>query len=218
MLFSQSLDVIGSVWTHALLGSGLALVGTGLGWAMGAEDSIPPVRLIAWWVRNIAQPLLRCRRWWIRAATIFLNNAVILLSLVAIGHWRIAAVVAVAGLGVSLGIGLRLLSDMPSDAVVPTVQPNRAVRRRINLGVGLNLLEPPAIMLAIGLSLGRQTISLETAAVWVTFAVWVVPLTLVAAAGEAIWLGECQREEEEPDPNDARSSDSDTERRQGEPK
>jgi hypothetical protein len=186
------LDVIGAVWLGAALGTGLALVGTGLGWTLGQSRSLVPVRVVAWWVRRVVVPLLHARSWWRRAAVIFANNVSLLAILTALGRWHWAALVGVAGLGVGLGIGIRVLSGEPR----VNLQPDRAPRTDANwgfgLGIALNLLEPPAIILAIGLSLGRLAVPLSPMDVWQTFALWVVPATALAAAGESLWLGVSQ--------------------------
>ena len=105
--------------------------------------------------------------------------------------------VAVAGLGVSLGIALRLLSEIPDVPGGHCLSLGKWAKRRVAIGMGLNLLEPPAIMLAIGLSLGQQPASLTPGVVWGTFAAWIIPLTLLAAAGESLWLGVYQAVDQE---------------------
>lgn len=181
--------VMSTVWPSMVLGTGLVVVATVAGWNLAAAPSLTPVRVIAWWLRHLVRPLLACRSWSIRAGAIFLNNASILTALVALGQWRWIAVAATAGLGLSLGIGLRILSADPSTSLHLGPSADARRMRRIRLGVGLNLLEPPAIMVAIGLSLGRQSIPLGDAQVWGTFAMWVLPATLIAAGGESLWLG-----------------------------
>jgi len=82
-----------------------------------------------------------------------------------------------------------LAEDAPDE---PT--PARTGLRQRNvlagIGFGLNLLEPPAILLSLGLSLGQGAwsvaVNLEQALalfIWIGF-----PLLLLAAAGEALWL------------------------------
>lgn len=185
----RTLNVIGTVWLVAFLGTGLALVGTALGWALAQIASLPPVRLIAWWVRRVALPVLWCRSWVRRAGAIFINNISILAALTILGRWHGAALVGVACLGVSLGIGLRILLNEPETRLGSPLELSTGATRAVKIGVALNLLEPPAIMLAIGLCLGRQSIPLLPEQVWSTFALWVVPAALLAAAGEALWLG-----------------------------
>ena len=124
-----------------------------------------------------------------RAATIFLNNTAVLAAVVALGVWTVAAFLGVAALGLSLGIGLRILSGSLDDLAVPAGGSSGHARRAVTFGVVLNLLEPPAIVLALGLALGRRAIPLAGAETWTVFAFWVVPALLAAAAGEALWLG-----------------------------
>ena len=188
----QSLNVIGAIWLSIALGTGLMLVATGLGWAVAQLGSLPPVRWVAWWVRAVILPLLRCRSWWRRTAVIFINNISILAAVLAVGWWHLGALLGVAGLGVGLGIGLRILSSEPTAVVDPYPEYGVRNKRRVRIGIALNLLEPPAIILTIGLSLARQPMPLSPGQVWETFIVWVVPATLLAAGGEALWLGATQ--------------------------
>jgi hypothetical protein len=48
-------------------------------------------------------------------------------------------------------------------------------------------------MIALGISMRRAALGLPAETVWATYAVWVVPLTLVAALGEAMWIGVVMR-------------------------
>lgn len=190
-VFARSCEVIGTVWFQALLGSVLTLVGTGAGWTMGGGSSAPPVRVVAWWVRKVALPLLRSRSWWRRAATIYLNNMTVLTGLMLLGRWQTMALVAVATLGVTLGIGLRVLAGEPDAFFDVGTSQSSGRARRIRIGMGLNLLEPPAIMLTIGLCLAGST--LAPAHLWECFVLWVIPAMLLAAAGEALWLGQATK-------------------------
>lgn len=191
----RSLNVIGAVWMSMFLGAFALLLATVAGWRIAREASLPPVRLVHWWVRRVIRPLLIRRSWWVRAGAIFLNNASLLAILAALGRWPWTALAGVAGLGVSLGIGLRILSSEPDESVHLNPKLGPSGVRRVRVGVALNLLEPPAIILTIGLSLGQSAsggIPLSSVQVWETFAVWVIPATLIAAGGEALWLGACQ--------------------------
>ena len=186
----DTLQVSLSVWRSALLGSLLGLVASMAGWAVAREASWPPVRLMAWWVRRVVFPLLSCRDWWRRCLIIFLNNATILAGLVALGRWAVLPIVGVAGIGLSLGMALRLLGERQDGAVVLSTE--SPVDLRARLGIALNMLEPPAIVLAIGLSLGQRPLGLSDEQAWLTFAVWGLPMLLLAAGGEALWLGRLQ--------------------------
>ena len=206
-MLARTLEVIGSVWLAAALGTGLALLGIGLGWNAAESRSLPPVRLVAWWVRRVVTPLLGCRKWWRRVATIFINNTTILVIVAALGKWHVGALVGVACVGISLGIGLRVLSTESA----PTLEHAFPVASRkkwpLRIGIALNLLEPPAIALTLGLSLGRQSVPLSATQVWETFALCVVPLSLVAAGGEALWLGATQSDQATVDSSASESND-----------
>lgn len=194
-LVSRTLLVIGDVWLAALLGTCLAVIGALAGWALGDGSSFIPVRLVRLWIRLVVAPLLRSRSWCRRAGAIFVNNLAILTLLVLAGRWYAGALVGVAAVGLTLGIGLRLLAESP-DVFPRAPLGSSGGGRRVRIGVALNLLEPPAIALAIGLSLGLRTVPLSEWDAWCTFAIWVVPATLVAACGEALWLGSLSCPEE----------------------
>lgn len=219
MLLSRTLDVISAVLVDAALGTGLLVAGAGAGWVSGQASRLPPVRLIAVWVRRVVLPLLRCQSWWRRATGIFVNNLSILAALLAVGRWHGVSLVGVAWLGLSLGIGLRVLSGASDEFGELDLGSDSRARRCIRIGVALNLLEPPAIILTIGLSLSRAAVPLSAPQVWETFALWVVPLTLLAAAGEALWMGAgrgahkdaCKsKSSDQPQPHPGRSSGSDS--------
>lgn len=182
-------DVILLVWPS--MGWGLVLIvgATGAGWLIGRRDSFLPVRLITWWVVHVIVPLVRSRSWWRRATAIFVNNTSILAAVLAMGVKPVWSVLAVVGLGLSLGIGLRVLSSRAEALSTSLPGPGSLPRHWVVVGVVLNLLEPPAILLTIGLSLGQTVVPLPAEAAWKAFAVWAVPLLLLAAAGEALWLG-----------------------------
>ncbi|MFQ5590676.1 MAG: hypothetical protein ACE5HE_05915 [Phycisphaerae bacterium] len=178
-------------WPGMLTGTTLALVGLGVGWAVGARSSFAPVRAIAWWITAVILPLLATRSWIRRGATIFINNGLIAAAVVALGAWPVVAIAAVAAVGVNLGIALRVLAGRSSGLPEPP-EPHGARRAgwRTRLGIALNLLELPAIVVALGLAMDRAALPLSTELVWETFIVWVLPTLLVAAAGEALWLGD----------------------------
>jgi len=191
-LFVRSWELIGTVWVTTALGTLLLLVAAGAGCALGRHPSMPLVRVVAWWVRHIVLPLATCRAWWRRAASIFVNNITILAALLGAGRWPVAPLFGVAAIGISLGIALRVISDLPVQLLMRWPSRSGVAKYRIRVGAALNLLEPPAIMLTVGLSLARPVMSLPTHLVWETFGFWVVPATLLAAGGEALWLGAAQ--------------------------
>lgn len=82
---------------------------------------------------------------------------------------------------------------VPSEPT-PARTPGRQRQVWAGVGFALNLLEPPAILLSLGLSLGQgawgATIELEQALA--LFVRIVFPLLLLAAVGEALWLTVCE--------------------------
>lgn len=188
-MFTQTLHVVGAVWLPALLGTGLLVVAAGTGWALGQAQTWPPVRLVAWWVRRIVIPLLTRRSWLGRTITVFVNNISILALLTFLSRWHIAALVGITAIGLSLGIGLAVLAGETVDFMGPTADAPRSIRRTTHIGLALNLLEPPAIMLTVGMALARWATPLTPQEIWWTFAIWIVPMSLLAAGGEALWIG-----------------------------
>ncbi len=183
-------ELVSVLWAPVALGTALALMGTWAGWLMGRYRAFMPVRCVAWWLLTVVRPLVMCRSWSARAAFIFLNNIAILAMLMVLGAWPAAAIAGAAVLGISLGIALRVIGEATWDFSPPTAANHNGRRRRVfQVGIWLNALEPPAIALALGLSIARDTAPLPSAAAWLVFAWWVVPPMLIAAAGEALWIG-----------------------------
>jgi len=193
MMPSPILDTLFAQWRYMLVGTCVTLVGIFVGWIVGTRDSFAPVRGIAWWVRHVVLPLIQARRWHKRAAMIFANNTLVLALLVALGIWRNVAVAAIALLGLNLGIALRVLDNEGISLSRPYPTLDLATRRRMTAGVLLNMLEPPAIVIALGLALARGGPSADHVLIWRTFAICVIPALALAAGGEALWLGAYHR-------------------------
>jgi hypothetical protein len=190
-MIAETIEILKMTPARAALGTSLLLVATGAGWRIGRERHLFPTRVLETWVRCVVLRLVRQNSWCIRFAAILINNGAILSFLMLIAPWQWAALTGVALLGLSLGIGLRVLSSDPDALfnVGPIRHPSQI--RRIRVGVVLNLLEPPAIALTLGLALTRSAVPLTAIQTWSTFLIWVVPATMIAAAGEALWLGVC---------------------------
>jgi len=173
----------------SLLGSTLFLSATALGWALGRRRNMVVVRAVSWWMHTVVVPLVSCRLWTQRALVIVTNNALVLAAVVALGVRPVGAALAVGVVGLALGIGLRALSEFTPHWSAPGPNCPAEVRRQVKVGVALNLLELPAVALAVGLSIGRSRLPLSDADIWWAYGVWVVPLLVFAAGGEALWLG-----------------------------
>ena len=122
---------------------------------------------------------------------IALNNLTVCAVMTAGGSLGPLAWLAVAGVGFSLGIALRLLlgeNELPAEGAVSA---RGGSRLAAGLGLALNLLEPPAILLAGGLTLAQKALwpFLSAAWAWCVFLCVVAPLLVLAAAGESLWMG-----------------------------
>ncbi len=187
-LILRSGSMLIALWPSMVVGTALVLGGTGLGWLVGRRRSFPAVRGVAWWITRVILPLVKTRSWLRRTATIFVNNSVVSAVLVAVGTWPGVALAAVAILGINIGIALRILDCLTDELPDPGPDVFARNRRRIRLGVALNLLELPAIVAVLGLSIGRDTVSESVTQIWSAFGLWILPTLLVAATGEALWL------------------------------
>ncbi|MBU0719381.1 MAG: hypothetical protein KJ749_14130 [Planctomycetes bacterium] len=213
-MISRSIEVLTLTGGAMFIGTLALLAATVMGWVIGRHRQFPLVRLVGWWLDRVILPLLRSPFWWQRAGTILLNNTCVLAALVGAAQWRWGGQIGVAGLGLSLGLGLRHLSTSTDALTLPASTPGTQDRIRMQVGLALNLLEPAAIIIALGLSLGMQAIPLSPGQAWETFAVWVVPALTLAAAGEGMWLGigrdlDVMDKTEQPTPEDAEHPDSD---------
>jgi hypothetical protein len=180
---------MGALVICILAGTVLTSVAVWVGWATAAIDSHPLVRFVGWWLDRIVLPQVTAGRWIRRAAAIAVNNLLILAGLMVLGRWLIAVLFAIAGCGVAMGIALRLLPGLPGGTRLANAGESAYGTWRMRVGVGLNLLEPPAIVVALGLAIGRSAIPLSDLGAWGGFVTWVIPAMLVAAGGEALWLG-----------------------------
>jgi len=66
---------------------------------------------------------------------------------------------------------------------------DESVAGRVRWGMALNMLEPPAIALTIGMAMAREPLHLPEVQLWKTFGLLVAPLMLAAACGESLWMG-----------------------------
>lgn len=180
-----------------LTGTGIICLGAAVGWAFGHYELSVPVRAINWWLTRVILPRLRKRSWSRRTATIFVNNTTVLATMVALGVWPTVGLAAVAVLGVNLGIALRVLARLPDDLLGPEGATAPSSDWRMTAGVALNLLEVPAIVATLGLSIGYKAVFASAGQAWQIFGLWIAPVLLIAAAGEAMWLGVARRSSED---------------------
>ncbi|MBN1343190.1 MAG: hypothetical protein JXQ73_10945 [Phycisphaerae bacterium] len=186
------LDSVVAVWRESVLAGVVIVAATAIGWRIGAARDHLMARWVAWWLEHVVRPLMASRGWLRRATIIAANNSLVCVTLVVVGPLGSLAWAAVACVGVSLGIALRLMLPVSAPEEEDGVEATRERRRPIVEGIGLtlNLLEIPAIAISAGLSLGQGAMSSAMAlptALWV-FAWVALPLLVVAAAGEALWM------------------------------
>lgn len=172
---------IGGVALVVCLGVGWWVAGRPIGWL---------VRGVSYWLDHVVRPVLAARSWARRAAIIAANNSLVCVLLVLLGLLGHAAWLGVAGVGLGLGTALRVAMDR-GRVFFPEVELSGWQRVAVGVGITLNMLEPPAILLAAGLSLGQGAVvdrfGLTTALQ--LYGRIGLPMLLIAAGGEALWLG-----------------------------
>jgi len=192
---ARQLDTVTLLVPAMVAGATVSMACVLTGWWVGRYHSWFIVRFVRLWVTRVVIPILRSPSWASRAAAIATNNVLTCTLLIAMGMTVATAWMAVVSLGLSLGIALRAMSaadrgDSLFSRSTPRLPPTKTV-----VGVALNMFEPPAIVVAIGLCLGQRAMFVGVTArqAWDSFAIWVVPMLLVAAAGEALWLDSGRR-------------------------
>ncbi|HRX85121.1 MAG TPA: hypothetical protein P5572_08890 [Phycisphaerae bacterium] len=184
-------------WRPIFFGTLVLVIAAVAGWGMAGDRGFAPAHWLHWWIGRIILPGLRHGSWFARLGVIFLNNASICALVIAAGSAPAGAWAAIVAVGLSLGSALRMLTDPRWEfpiAVEPprTEQGGPAAPDRVTaFAVLVNMLELPAIALTLGLAMGRRAVpnGLSADAVWLVYACWVVPLLLIAAGGEALWIG-----------------------------
>lgn len=190
-MIGSHLHTIMLVWRACLVGGVAIITGVILGWFLGQARGSGLVRLVVWWVEHVVRPLVRSRSWFRRAAIIAANNALVCLVAVLLGAFGSLAWLAVGGLGLSLGVSMRL--TMGGNPFLDPGRPPTSLGRGLEvLGLLLNLLEVPALLMAAGLCLGQGAwpAGIGLGAALGAFVWCVVPLLAIGAAGEALWM--CQ--------------------------
>jgi hypothetical protein len=199
-MWQQSIENAWGLWRESLGGSVFVFVFTGVGWQVAAGRDAVVVRVVRWWLDHIVRPLFTSRSWLRRMLIIAGNNALICGAVVLLGGFGHVAIAGVICVGVGLGIALRLMLTVPVED--QDEQVDQPMLHRVLTGVGLvlNMVEVPAIMLTTGLALSQGS----TGFLWLLhhsppsllgpvdaleiYAVVVVPMLLIGAAGEALWM------------------------------
>lgn len=189
-MWLQCLHSALDVWFESLVGSVIAFVCMGIGWRAGAVRESLAVRITMGWLNHIVRPLFASRSWLRRLVIIAGNNAMMSAIVVGLGRFGHLAWLGVVCLGLGLGIALRLMLTVPVEDQEGTDMQSRRDRVLTGIGLVLNLIEVPALMLTTGLALsqGALSASLDLKAAMTVFAVVTLPMLVVSAAGEALWM------------------------------
>ena len=191
-------DVLGIGLRPTLAGVAVLIIAAVAGWGMAAHGGFIPVRAVRFWMERVILRALHHRRWSARAAIILCNNTAICALLVLAGGWPGGSWTAVTVVGLSMGIALRSLAGSPEAPGLEALQPDSDAPPKTDLllwlGLLLNLIEVPAIIVTLGLSMGQLASpnDLSPDEMWGVFLILVTPALLVAAAGEALWIGRRQ--------------------------
>jgi len=203
-ILGDGIQTLRLVICESLVGGAAIVVCVAIGWCVGGERQARFVRLVSWWLDHVVRPLLGRRSWFQRTVIIAANNSLVCAAVVVLGAVGSLSWLGVVFVGLGLGVALRLLLDVDStdqndvDAE-PGAQDERdpgdgaaepRLRWLATIGLALNLLEIPAIMFSAGLSLGQGSISsvLSLRDALIAFASIVMPVLIVSAAGEALWM------------------------------
>lgn len=188
--FGDALRNASLVWRESVMGGAAMAVFVLIGWRAGRDDDGWLVQAVRWWLIHVLGLVLGSSSWLRRSLLIAVNNAAICFVVVLLGSLGHLAWLGIAGVGLGLGVALMMMSANVEirDDTEPTLRWNRRVLRAT--GMVLNLLEVPAVILCAGLSLaqGALSSSLSLSGALTAFCYVVLPLLVVSAAGEALWM------------------------------
>lgn len=192
-MLTQGLELFGRLGFSMVLGTTLIVLATVAGWLLAGFQHFFFVRWVNFWVKRVVIPLLRTPSWSRRTVTIFANNALVLAAILLLGSWGISSRLGVVLAGLSLGVALRHLGEYTADSDSFSDPSTPGDRRRFRIGIVLNLLEIGAIVVTVGLAIGVPDSNASLAQAWTLYGFGVVPTLLVAAGGEALWMGVVRR-------------------------
>lgn len=185
----STLELLSGLASSMVLGTALLVVASAVGWLIASFPRFFFVRLVNFWVKQVVIPLLGTPSWPRRTLIIFANNSLILAAVVQMGCWGVSSRIGVILVGLSLGVALRQLGTHVADSDEFTDPSTPSERRRLRFGVALNLLEIAAIVVTVGLAVGLPDLRITLGHAWKLFGFGVIPLLLVAAGGESLWMG-----------------------------
>jgi len=189
------------IWTESLIGGAVIVVCVFVGWRAGYGRDSRLVRAVKWWLDHVVYYVVTSRSWLKRMLIIAANNSFICCCVVLIGCIDYVAWLGVVSVGFCLGIALHLMiagrrAELDGEGMSEgEVEEDKSGVSHISipsmLGMLLNLLEVPAIMLSAGLALAQGTLSsqLDLTDALSGFVCIVLPLLILAAGGESLWMG-----------------------------
>jgi hypothetical protein len=189
VVLDSALANLRTILLPSLIGGAVIVICVAVGWRAGRRRTGWLVRCTRYWFDRVAGPLLASGSWAKRALIIAANNSLVCFALVILGALGHLAWLGLAAVGLGLGAALRLMLDLP---LANGVKTRLSWRKRVlaGLGIVLNLLEPPAILLSAGLSLAQGAMgdALDLRLAVLLYVQFVLPVLVVAAGGEALWL------------------------------
>lgn len=191
-MLNDPVKALFAVLPASLIGGAVLIACVCVGWRVTRSRRGWLIRCTSYWFDHVVRPLLSSRSWVRRAAIIAVNNSLVCAGLVLLGSLGHPTWLGIAAVGLGLGAGLRLIMEFAETDTTGT-KLGRWQRVLAGLGVALNLLEPPAILLSVGLSLTQGAIAetLDLGLALGLYGRFVLPMLLAAAAGEALWLAVC---------------------------
>ncbi len=186
-----SIDTLLKLWPAGLTGVGCLVLAAMAGGLIVGRGEGGLSRFLRWWVVDVVLPMIRSRSGVVRAVVIFVNNAVICALLVSLGRWGWLVWVGLIVEGMTLGGSAMLLSDWAESEDLWNPEQTDRGMRRVRVGFVLNMLELPAIGLSVAVGVGQSFFGsvVSSGQSWSIFAICVVPLLVLAAAGESLWIG-----------------------------
>ncbi|MHC4672752.1 MAG: hypothetical protein ACYTBZ_09745 [Planctomycetota bacterium] len=190
-MFDTSIDILYLIWQESLVATAVIVICVLVGWKAADVHDRWAVRAVKWWMDHVVYRVLTSPSWLKRTLMIAANNSLICLCAVLLGALGHLAWLAVAGIGFCLGVALHLMikaTAVDRDDRETPISRNKTLTA---IGMLLNLLEVPAIMLSAGLSLAQcaLTSTIDLSAALSVFGWFAMPMFIIGAAGESLWMG-----------------------------
>ena len=191
IMFNTQINNLYQIWQESLIGGAVIVVCALVGWLAGNVHDRWAVRVVKWWLDHIVYRVVISRSWLKRTVMIAVNNSLICLCPPLLGKLDYIAWLAIACIGFCLGVALRLMiKETPAvrDDEEKIISSNT---KSPIIGMLLNLLEIPAIMLCagLGLSQGAMTSTIDLPSALHIYCLFALPMFIIGASGESLWMG-----------------------------